>query len=127
MTGYVLDSSVLLAVLLNENGADNALPYLQNGQCCSVNVTEIITRLIDKGRTQDEAVGDFIDMGIGVDDFGPDLATLAGRLRAVTKHKGLSLGDRACLALAIRDSAIAVTADRQWVDLDVGCKIELIR
>ena len=127
MTDYVLDSSAVLAVLLNESGADNALQYFQNGQCCSVNVAEIVARLIDKGRTPDEAVGDFFDTGIGVDGFGTDLAVLAGRMRAVTKHKGLSLGDRACLALAIREGAIAVTADRDWATLDVGCKIELIR
>lgn len=127
MTMFVLDSSVVLAILLNESGADNALRYLQKGQCCSVNVTEVVARLIDKGRTAEEAVADFFDTGIGVDGFGPDLAVLAGRLRAVTKHKGLSLGDRACLALAIRERATAVTADRDWADLDVGCKIELIR
>jgi PIN domain nuclease of toxin-antitoxin system len=127
MTGYVLDSSVVLAVLLDESGADNALRYFQRGQCCSVNVTEIIARLIDKGRTPDEAVGDFVDTGIGIDGFDADLAVLAGSLRATTKHKGLSLGDRACLALAISKGAIAVTADRQWLDLDVGCAIELIR
>ena len=127
MTEYVLDSSVVLAVLLNESGADDALRYFQKGQCCSVNVTEIIARLIDKGRTPDEAAGDFADTGIGVEGFDTDLAVLAGRLRAATKHKGLSLGDRACLALAIREGAIAVTADRDWSALDLGCKIELIR
>jgi len=127
MTAYVLDSSAVLAVLLDESGADNALRYFQSGQCCSVNVTEIVARLIDKGRTPDEAVSDFLDTGIDIDGFDPELAILAGRLRAATKHKGLSLGDRACLAMAIRKNAVAVTADRDWADLDVGCKIELIR
>jgi PIN domain nuclease of toxin-antitoxin system len=51
----------------------------------------------------------------------------AGQLRELTRRRGLSLGDRACLALAIRENAIAVTADRDWGDLDIGCKIELIR
>lgn len=127
MTAYVLDSSAVLAVLLNEDGAEKALQYFQSGLCCSVNVTEIVTRLVDKGRTPDEAVSDFVDTGIDIDGFDPELALLAGRLRAITKHKGLSLGDRACLAMAIRKGAVAVTADRDWVDLDVGCKIELIR
>lgn len=127
MTGYILDSSVVLAVLLDETGADRGLQYFQKGQCCSVNVTEVVARLIDKGRTPDEATADFIDTGLSVDDFGADLAVHAGRLRAMTKHKGLSLGDRACLALAIQKGAIAVTADRQWADLDVGCAIEIIR
>ncbi|MBA3448548.1 MAG: type II toxin-antitoxin system VapC family toxin [Pseudaminobacter sp.] len=127
MTAYIVDSSVVLAVLLNENGADNSLRYFKDGQCCSVNVTEIIARLIDKGRTPDEAVSDFGDMGLDVGGFSAETAVLAGQLRLATRHKGLSLGDRACLALAIRENAVAVTADRSWADLDIGCKIELIR
>jgi PIN domain nuclease of toxin-antitoxin system len=59
--------------------------------------------------------------------FDEETAILAGQLRAATAHRGLSLGDRACLALAIRENATAVTADRKWADLRVGCRIELIR
>jgi ribonuclease VapC len=40
---------------------------------------------------------------------------------------GLSLGDRACLALALTRGEPAVTADRQWAQLDLGIRIELIR
>ncbi|MDP3523658.1 MAG: PIN domain-containing protein, partial [Hoeflea sp.] len=56
-----------------------------------------------------------------------ETALLAGRLREATRGRGLSLGDRACLALAIRENAIALTADRNWADLDLPCKVELIR
>ncbi len=59
--------------------------------------------------------------------FDGALGISAGQLRAATKHLGLSLGDRACLALAIQEDATALTADRSWADLDIGCKIELIR
>ena len=47
-------------------------------------------------------------------------------LRPITKHLGLSLGDRACLALAIQENAVAVTSDRTWTMLDI-CQIESIR
>ncbi|WP_246252739.1 type II toxin-antitoxin system VapC family toxin [Allomesorhizobium camelthorni] len=123
----MLDSSVVLAVLFNEKGADNALRYFKDGQCCGVNVAEIVARLIDKGRTPDEAVSDFEALGLDISGFSPESAVLAGRLRLATRHKGLSLGDRACIALAIHENAVAVTADRSWADLDLGCKVELIR
>ncbi|XIK06857.1 type II toxin-antitoxin system VapC family toxin [Mesorhizobium sp. AaZ16] len=127
MTAYILDSSVVLAVLFNEKGADNSLRYFKDGQCCGVNVAEIVARLIDKGRTPDEAVSDFEALGLDISGFSPESAVLAGRLRLATRHKGLSLGDRACIALAIHENAVAVTADRSWADLDFGCPIELIR
>ena len=54
-------------------------------------------------------------------------AFLAGRLRPLTREAGLSLGDRACLALAQRLGKPAVTADRRWTALNLGIKIELLR
>lgn len=65
--------------------------------------------------------------GITFADYDEDLALAASKLRPATRHKGLSLGDRACLALAIREGATAITTDRAWADLDVGCHIEVIR
>ncbi|HUN41819.1 MAG TPA: hypothetical protein VMU81_16155 [Acetobacteraceae bacterium] len=41
----------------------------------------------------------------------------AGALRKETRALGLSLGERACLALAIQLGAVAVTADRAWTRL----------
>ena len=55
------------------------------------------------------------------------LAVAAGQLRAATQEKGLSLGDRACVALAMREQAGIVTADRAWAGLDPGVEVELIR
>lgn len=54
-------------------------------------------------------------------------AEAAARLRPATRHAGLSLADRACLALARRLGVPAVTADRAWGDLDVGVEVRLIR
>lgn len=127
MKPYVMDSSAALAVLLGEKGADVALDLLPEAQCSSVNTVEIIARLIDKGRSMDEAADDFAGLGMPVAAFDAAMGIMAGQLRALTKSRGLSLGDRACLALAIRENATAVTADRSWADLEVGCKIQLIR
>ena len=60
-------------------------------------------------------------------DFSGDDAVLAGRLAKAASKGILSLGDRACLATAIRLGATAVTADRAWATLDLSCPVELIR
>ncbi|RWN59609.1 type II toxin-antitoxin system VapC family toxin [Mesorhizobium sp.] len=127
MKAYVMDSSAALAILLNEKGTDIALGFAPDAQFSSVNAAEIIAKLIDKGRSMEEAADDLASLGMPVAAFDEMMGIAAGQLRELTRHRGLSLGDRACLALAIRENAIAVTADRDWGDLDIGCKIELIR
>ena len=123
----VVDSSVVLAVLRNEAGAEGAAADLAGGFLSSVNAVEVLTRLIDLGYAPDRAVSALARFRLAVVSFDEELALLAGRLRAATRHRGLSLGDRACLALAIREKATALTADRNWADLDLPCKVELIR
>ncbi len=52
------------------------------------------------------------------------------RLRTLTRSAGLSLGDRACLAVARQFNAPAFTTDRAWSRLDspaFGVTIELLR
>lgn len=127
MSRVILDASAVLAVFFDEPGADRVLEVIDRGVCCAPIVTEIVTRLIDLGRTEREAETDFRLSGIPVEPFDGDLAIKAGQLRAATKHRGLSLGDRSCLALAMREGASVMTADRPWKDLDVGVEIEVIR
>lgn len=127
MAKVVLDTSAMLAILFEEPGADIALGSVEEALCVTVNLTEILTRCIDRGFALDAAEEFIVAHGIEHVAFDTDLARLAASLRNATRQKGLSLGDRACLALAIRENATVVTADRSWVDLDVGCKIELIR
>jgi len=67
------------------------------------------------------------ETGLKLIPLDTELALAAANLRIATRHKGLSLADRVCLALAIRENAVAVTADKAWAELDVGCEIELIR
>ena len=51
----------------------------------------------------------------------------AGALREPTLEFGISLGDRACLALAIENGETILTADRIWERLSLGVGIEVIR
>ena len=94
----------------------------------AVNVTEVITRMVDEGASQEEALRSLHEIG----PRNPTVrrvagALAAGFLRARTRQYGLSLGDRACLALAMRERAPVVTADRAWSKLDLGIDVQVIR
>lgn len=123
----ILDSSAVLAAIFREPGFDRVDARIDDSVICSVNVSEVLSKLLDKGYPEDDVLEQYRTLRLAVVDFDEGLGLLAGRLRLATRHRGLSLGDRACLALAIREDATALTADRTWAELDVGCKIELIR
>lgn len=100
---------------------------LADGAISAVNLVEAVTRLTDKGIALDDLLVGIAGLGLEVVSFDYQSAVVTSSLRASTRHLGLSLGDRACLALAIETGAIALTSDRAWATLDVGCEIELIR
>lgn len=119
----VIDASAALAFLMNEPGADVVRPLLEQGRMSAVNLSEVIARLVRLGLDPVRAHY----LGCEVVPFDTDLADRAGRLWAHTAHLGLSLGDRACLALAMRDRSYALTADRAWKVLDPSIRIVLVR
>lgn len=123
----MLDASAVLAAMLREPGAERVHALVDRSVICAVNTTEVISKLIDKGYDEASVRRQYENLRLEVVSFDHHMALVAGHLRASTRHKGLSLGDRACLALAILTERAAVTADRKWADLDVGCKIEIIR
>ena len=59
--------------------------------------------------------------------FSPEDALISGSLRAATRPKGLSLGDRCCLALGVKLRLPVLTTEGRWRDIDVGVKVEVIR
>lgn len=101
--------------------------YLEVGVISSVNLVEVISRLIDLGATPAEALVQTDSLVLPVHALDERSARRAGELRAVTRHLGLSLGDRASLALAEQMRLPVVTADRAWADLDLGIEVRLIR
>jgi PIN domain nuclease of toxin-antitoxin system len=122
----VLDSSAILAVVNLEKGAEKVEPLLSDAIVSSVNAAEVLTKLVEKGISLEDALEDFLKLGLEVIKFDAKQAAKVAELRPLTKHLGLSLGDRACLALAILENAKAVTADKNWASLTL-CKIEVIR
>ena len=109
-----------------EKGAEKVEPLLSDSIVSSVNAAEVLTKLVEKGVSLEEALEDFLKLGLEVIKFDAKQAAKVAELRPLTKHLGLSLGDRTCLALAILENATAVTADKNWVSLKF-CKIEVIR
>jgi PIN domain nuclease of toxin-antitoxin system len=123
----VLDASAVLAVLNSEPGGDKVSGHLSGGLMSAVNAVEVGTRLVDAGMTPDIA-NEAIDLlGMTIVDFDGELAAVATALRPATRKAGLSLADRACLALAVRENLPAITADQLWSSVDVGVKVEMIR
>ena len=124
----VLDASALLALLQNEPGAEVVADLLPHGIMSAVNLSEVVAKLMDHGMPLEEAREALDGLPIDVASFDRDAAFAAGELHGVTRGARLSLGDRACLALATRLGATAVTADRAWASLGDGiARVTLLR
>jgi ribonuclease VapC len=127
MSEAVLDASAILAVLNGESGADLVVPLLGNASISAVNYAEVASKLISNGAARNEVRSAILGLGVDVVDFDLALAERTGELRPLTRHRGLSLGDRACLALAERKGVPVVTADRSWQDILPGIEIRVVR
>jgi ribonuclease VapC len=124
----VLDASALLALLNNEPGADKLTPeLLSNATSSTVNLAEVQTKLVSEGGNPDEAWEDTLSPVREAAPFTEEQAKIAGSLVAQTRPWGLSLGDRACLALGIVLKAPIYTADKSWKNLKLGVRIHVIR
>ena len=123
----VLDASAVLAVLNDEPGADVVAASLRDSVISAVNVSETVAKLADGGMP-DAAIREALrDLLLDVVPFDSELAYDAGLLRPSTRDAGLSLGDRACLALARRLGLRALTDDESWKRVAVGVEVSLIR
>ena len=128
MNRIVLDASALLAVLNREPGADKLTPQLLNMATSStVNLAEVQGKLVNRGLNPQEAWEATISPIREATAFTPEHAMTAGSLIAETRALGLSLGDRACLALGLALGAPVYTADKSWKSLRLGLRIHVIR
>ncbi|MDD1625912.1 MAG: type II toxin-antitoxin system VapC family toxin [Methylococcaceae bacterium] len=124
----VLDASALLALLHNEKGADKVEEAMLNKAVIStVNWTEVIQKAIAKNISVDDLDNELAVVGLSFFSFDKQQARIAGSLWQQTKELGLSLGDRACLALAIHLDLPVLTADKIWQQLGIGVSVQLIR
>ncbi len=118
MSSAVLDASALLALLKREQGGEVVAEALAQGAAIgAVNLSEVVARLAEAGMPEPDIRQVIEPLGLDVIAFDADLAYLAGMLRATTRQLGLSLGDRACLALGRRLGLPVLTTDRAWLGL----------
>lgn len=128
MNRIVLDASALLAILNQEAGSDKLTPELLSVAACgAVNLAEVQGKLVQQGLAPDDAWEATLSPVREAVPFTPDQAKLAGSLIAETRPAGLSLGDRACLALGLALNAPVYTADKSWKNLKVGVRVHVIR
>jgi ribonuclease VapC len=126
----VLDTSALLAILHGEPGAEiftKKIGLLESAAMSSVNVAEAYGKLVGRGIGPEDAWEAVIAPIPEILDFDTEQAKIAGSLLPQTRSLGLSLGDRACLALGIALKAPIYTADRAWKDLRLKVSIHVIR
>ena len=125
----VLDASAVLALLFEETGAEMVRAQLRTGVIGAANLAEVLAKLSDHGLPTAEAVRAVAILGLEVAPMTEAQAQRSAELRPLTRGTGLSLGDRACLALATELGASAVTADRGWsaVAGPAGVSIQVIR
>jgi ribonuclease VapC len=127
MASAVVDASAILAHIRGERGSDSVGNLAADAFISAVNLAEVISKLMERNLTADQADAIIYRYGFEVVSFDEALARSAGALRPATKSLGLSLGDRACLALAQREGLPVLTTDRTWAKLAIGVEVRLMR
>ncbi len=123
----VLDASAILALLHDEPGAERVEPALDGALVSAVNWAEVIQKSLKRRADISWMREGFTAVGVVFKPFTPTQAEIAAYLWERTRQHGLSLADRACLALAIEQHVPVLTADRAWGNLDLGVEIRQCR
>ena len=123
----VLDASALLCLLNDEPGADRVAEVLTRSLIGATNLAEVVSKLRERGLSLDEVKEALGGLHLDVRPLTPGQAMLIGDLRPATRPLGLSLGDRACLALAIELDAEIYTTDAALTKADVAITATNVR
>jgi len=123
----VLDASALLALLFREPGHEEVAARIRGSCLSTVNLSEVIGRFVRDGHNAQVVLRRVADSRVEFVPFTASGAALAATLHPTTRSFGLSLADRACLALALERGIPVLTADRAWDQLDIGVTVQVIR
>ena len=121
------DASALLLVLNDEPGGTELAEDLGDAVISTVNLSEVVAKLADAGLPEDELREALAGLPLEIIPFDEAMAFAAGLLRPTTRARGLSMGDRACLSLAVALGLPVVTVDRAWQGLRLGIEIRVAR
>jgi ribonuclease VapC len=127
MASGVLDASAVLAHIQKERGSEGIVEVAPDAIMSAVNLAEVYSKLMDRGLSQSDADSIIYRYGFEIAPFDEGLAQRSGALRLQTKRLGLSLADRACLALAQREALPVYTTDRAWTKLNIGIDVRVVR
>jgi PIN domain nuclease of toxin-antitoxin system len=123
----VLDASAVLAYLHRESGWEDVRTVIGGACIGAVNWSEVAQKIRQRGLNVEVARALLADVGLRIVPFSASQAEIAAELWEATPHLGLSLADRACLALGIESEAPVLTADRTWTELGLRLEIRLVR
>jgi ribonuclease VapC len=123
----VLDASAVLVLVQGEPGSELVARCIPGALISAVNYAEVVGKLADAGMPGDQIELALSSLGLRVVPLDERAAIDVGLLRPATRSHGLSLGDRACLALGVTSGLPVLTSDRAWSEVDVGAVVEVIR
>ena len=123
----VLDASAVLVLVQGEPGSELVARSIPGALISAVNYAEVVGKLADAGMPGDQIALALSSLGLRVMPLDEHAATDVGLLRPATRNRGLSLGDRACLALGVASGLPVLTSDRAWAEVDVGAVVEVVR
>ncbi|HEY9416341.1 MAG TPA: type II toxin-antitoxin system VapC family toxin [Pseudonocardia sp.] len=124
----MLDASAIVALLFGEPGAVEVAEVIATGLAVisTVNLSEVAAVFVRKDKAL-RPVLPALASQVTLESFGPADGYTAAEMFPLTRAVGLSFGDRACLALAARRGACALTADSAWLGLDLPVDVRMIR
>jgi ribonuclease VapC len=128
VASVVVDSSAVIALLRDEPGAEIVASHLDDAAISAVNLQEVAKKLLEAG-FEDNGVRETLDaLNLEIHAHDAEDAYLAASLLSATRRYGRGLGDRSCIALALKLDVPAITTDRSWSELELpGLRLIMAR
>ena len=124
---HVLDTSALIALLHRETGWETVQGVLDHSAICAIHLTEAITKLRRKGGEPRLVERYLRGLPMPVLPWSEELAWESRDMAPLAWTHGISLADRACLAMARHLDAVAMTSDTEWANLKLDVRVVLFR